>query len=168
MAGLTAATRRFQFAGIRANGLVLEEGSVMTTQSPEIEARLESASQLVLNGLRDLVSTEVQRVANDLLKNLPKPESAAPAESVDLEQLRHELESSEAFTDHINKCLQEGLKNIMPGLIKRLKPESVPVDPTSIIASVEMKEMLEERFRQMLLYLKQEVIPKEVSKAIKA
>ena len=37
-----------------------------------------------------------------------------------------------------------------------------PSDLQSVINSTEMKEMLEDRFRQMLLYLKTEVIPKAV------
>ena len=71
--------------------------------------------------------------------------------------------------------MEKAFQTVLPQLIKRFKKEiderlqeivggggAAGMDLGSLANSNELKEMLDGRFRQMMLYLKQEIIPKVV------
>ncbi len=89
-----------------------------------------------------------------------------------------ELFASEGFAAAVNAKIQEALQAVLPTMVKRFRSEidqaiasgssgggegGGPSNIDAIVNSTALKEMLEERFRSMLLYLKQDVIPKTVS-----
>lgn len=76
------------------------------------------------------------------------------------------------FQQEIRRQLEDAFQGVLPGLVKRLRGEiekriqsgeagggSGAVSIKAVVSSNELKEVLEERFRTMLAYLKQEVIP---------
>jgi hypothetical protein len=77
------------------------------------------------------------------------------------------------FQTEIRRQLEDAFQGVLPGLVKRLRgeiekriqggeagaPGSAAVSIRAVVTSSELKEVLEERFRTMLAYLKQEVIP---------
>lgn len=79
-----------------------------------------------------------------------------------------EIFAQEPVKAAINTMIQEALQAVLPSLVKRFRTEMQKaftelgggVNIEDVVNSTEMKEMLEDRFRHMLLYLKQEVIPK--------
>lgn len=79
------------------------------------------------------------------------------------------------FQAEIRRQLEEAFQGVLPGLVKRLRGEIEKRIQTGeagapggvltmdqIVGSSELKEVLEERFRTMLAYLKQEVIPQVI------
>lgn len=77
----------------------------------------------------------------------------------------------------VNSLIEAAFQSVVPQLVKRLQKmvDERPargaetagvVDPQSVVNSEAMKEMIEEKFRQMLLYLKQDVIPKTLQKLL--
>lgn len=79
-----------------------------------------------------------------------------------------EIFAQEPVKAAINTMIQDALQAVLPSLVKRFRTEMQKaftelgggVNIEDVVNSTEMKEMLEDRFRHMLLYLKQEVIPK--------
>jgi len=77
------------------------------------------------------------------------------------------------FQQEIRRQLEDAFQGVLPGLVKRLRGEiekriqsgeagggaGAAVTIKAVVGSSELKEVLEERFRTMLAYLKQEVIP---------
>ncbi len=88
------------------------------------------------------------------------------------------LFASEEWKKQVNQMIQEALKGVLPTMVKRFRTEMEDAmgdlpsgsggdgDSSSVINSTQMKEMLEDRFRQMLLYLKTDVIPKAVKQSM--
>lgn len=88
-----------------------------------------------------------------------------------------ELVETEEFGAHVNGCMEKAFQTVLPQLIKRFKaeveeritgssPSGAPVDADALINSERMKELLDGRFRQMLLYIKQDVVPKAVQQKL--
>ena len=75
---------------------------------------------------------------------------------------------------HVNGCMEKAFQTVLPQLIKRFKAEveerfsgsGESVDVDAMINSERMKELLDGRFRQMLLYIKQDVVPKAVQQKL--
>jgi hypothetical protein len=77
------------------------------------------------------------------------------------------------FQQEIRRQLEDAFQGVLPGLVKRLRGEiekriqsgesagggGAALTIKTVVSSSELKEVLEERFRTMLAYLKQEVIP---------
>ena len=79
------------------------------------------------------------------------------------------------FQQEIRRQLEDAFQGVLPGLVKRLRGEiekriqsgeagtaagsGSALTIKTVVSSSELKEVLEERFRTMLAYLKQEVIP---------
>ena len=82
---------------------------------------------------------------------------------------------AEEFKAHVNGCMEKAFQTVLPQLIKRFKAEveerissagAGGGDADSTINSERMKELLDGRFRQMLLYIKQDVVPKAVQQRL--
>ncbi|MEE8143408.1 MAG: hypothetical protein V3T77_09940 [Planctomycetota bacterium] len=124
-----------------------------------------NSEETILATMRDMVKEEVQKAC----EKLPSGNAATGGASGDSSQLKKEIKAQ----------LQEALKAVLPELVKRFRLEiekHIPAsgengsgeaapDLRAMINSTEMKEALEERFRSMLLFLKQEVIPKAIQKS---
>lgn len=128
----------------------------------------------VVNALR----TEMQGpMKADLLRELQSAAGDASASGGDpvaaCIERADEFFGADAVAKIVNGKVTEALQAVLPTLVKRLREEvesvasggggggggGAPAGIESVVNSNEMKEMLEDRFRQMLLYLKQEVIP---------
>ena len=127
----------------------------------------------LVHSLKAFVRSEVQACLGEANSSSSGKSGGSGKGGVDVKKLTADLLASAELTNHINNCLEQGLRNVIPQLIQRLKTEAGsggeggsagPRDIQSVVNSVEMKEMLEDQFRTMLLYLKQDVIPKELAK----
>lgn len=88
----------------------------------------------------------------------------------------HELFEAPSWKEEFNQRLEGAFQTVLPQLIKRFKAEiderladaqsgGGEADYKRLANSEAMKEMMDDKFRQMLLYLKQEVIPKAVQQS---
>ncbi len=146
-----------------------------------VEGGALAAGAQLLSALRTVILEETGRAVGEVTAKLESRLAETPrgsAQTPDLKKLVEEIGASSAFKDRINVSLEQGLRNVLPQIVQRMKQEiddrlkgkgsggngSEAPGVKSVVNSIEMKEMLEDRFRTMLLYLKQEVIPKEIQR----
>lgn len=129
---------------------------------------------------RATVRAEIQNALNldslkeELRDELSSGASAGPCTESDLGSLfvenAAEVFAQEPVRAAINGMIQEALQSVLPSLVKRFRSEMQNaftdlgggVNIEEVVNSAEMKEMLEDRFRHMLMYLKQDIIPKAI------
>ena len=118
----------------------------------------------VFGGLGDAIRTMVREEIEAVRYDLEAPVAGEPMDVATL------LETDE-FKAYVNGCMEKAFQTVLPQLIKRFKAEveerlsgatGQSVDVDGMINSERMKELLDGRFRQMLLYIKQDVVPKAV------
>ncbi len=120
--------------------------------------------------------TEIRTTVDEKLSTLaatggsPVDQEIAPST---LLKIVPELCSTPEFQSEIRKQLESAFQGVLPGLVQRLRGEiekklqsgetpratSGGSSVSEVVNSDELKELLEDRFRTMLTYLKQEVIP---------
>lgn len=97
-----------------------------------------------------------------------------------LDQQATELFDAPNWKLEFNRRLEGAFQTVLPQLIKRFKAEiderlqqaqssnsgGGELDFQKLANSEAMKEMLDDKFRHMLIYLRQEVIPKTIQKAL--
>ena len=145
--------------------------------STEPSSATTQAADQLLGAMRALVAEESRRTCQELLAEMKldaASEDGGPAPTLDMEKLADEVSNSAPLKERVNQSLEAGLRNVLPQILQRLKQEieerlgSKNVggsgDIQAIVNSTELKEMLEGQFRQMLRYLTQDVIPKELQK----
>ena len=74
----------------------------------------------------------------------------------------------------VNAHMEAAFQTVLPQLIKRFKKEveerlqtvGGTVNAEAIAGSEKLKELLDARFRQMVLYLKQDVIPRSIDQRL--
>ncbi len=149
-----------------------------TTDSPAatgalVEALRALVRQEVSVAVDDAVAgavAEVRATMEERLASLPTGGGgAAPVDPQQILAIAPQICSLPAFQSEIRKQLEDAFQGVLPGLVKRLRGEiekriqtgetGSGVSVAAVIGSSELKEVLEERFRTMLAYLKQEVIP---------
>ncbi|MFN0057258.1 MAG: hypothetical protein ACKVX7_02275 [Planctomycetota bacterium] len=142
---------------------------------------LEDFAKQVAGPLKTRVCEELRKEFSGVSSSGGKGGGAAvSAEEIVKICVQHaeQLFVSPSWQKAVQSIIQDALQNVLPGLIKRLRED---IDKrlgegggaesgggagiSKVVNSAEMKEMIEERFRMMLLYLKQEVIPKAVQAA---
>lgn len=146
--------------------------------STESSSTTTATADQLLEAMRALVAEESRRACQELLAEM-KPVAAsgdgAPAPTLDMEKLADEVSNSAPVRERVNQSLEAGLRNVLPQILQRLKQEieerigenaggGGSCDIHALVNSTELKEMLEGQFRQMLQYLTQDVIPKELQK----
>lgn len=137
----------------------------------------QGSSADLMDALKALIQEETSRALAEVTKKLDARAAETPRGATpDIKKLVDEIVGSATFRDRVNGSLEQGLRNVLPQIVQRMKQEiedrlktkpgggSESVSVKTVVNSIEMKEMLEDRFRTMLLYLKQEVIPKELQR----
>jgi hypothetical protein len=143
-------------------------GSVITdTLKREL---LEDFARQIANPLKN-------RVCEELRQELRGADGGAGAVGDDsvirvcLERAEH-LFAAPAWQNAVQGIIHAAFQEVLPSLVKRLREDidqrlsgaggggGGGASISEVVNSVQMKEMIDERFRSMLLYLKQEVIPK--------
>lgn len=132
-----------------------------TAQPVALQEHMNALSGQLLETIRAVVQAETSAVETRLAAKL----NAAPVAG-----------DSQEFKNEVNACMEKAFQTVLPQLIKRFKEEiderlkevvgssvaASGLDLGSLANSDELKEMLDGRFRQMMLYLKQDIIPKVV------
>ena len=120
--------------------------------------------------------TEIRTTVDEKLSTLAATGGPSVEREIDrttLLEIVPELCSSPAFQTEIRKQLESAFQGVLPGVVQRLRGalekqlQSGEVSQATtggslvseVLNSDELKELLEDRFRTMLTYLKQEVIP---------
>ena len=143
----------------------------------------------LMDTIKEAAREEAKLAGNALLSKIeeqgvPAGEGANGGDVVAaLNDRAAELFASQSWRKELNAVIEGAFQTVLPQLVKRFRKEieqqvskipagaegeaaaAAPADIDSIIGSVEMKEMIDEKFRHMLMYLKQEVIPKAVRMA---
>ena len=132
-------------------------------QKSSVGESRDSFSEGMLGLIRTVLDQEISR--RGTLE--PNPTQSEPSFN------SQEFLSSAEFRSTINTLMEEAFQSVLPQLLKRLKQEiehrvqnQPHVDFASLVNSEQMKEMLDGRFRQMMLFLKQDVIPKSIDKKL--
>ncbi|MCI0652188.1 MAG: hypothetical protein L0Z55_09925 [Planctomycetes bacterium] len=145
------------------------------------DSTLQVAAARLGGAVEELVRGEIrksyalfEKKLEERIAELPKP---SPSVAVpDAQKLAQSLSQSGALRTEINKALEESFKTLIPQLIQRFRQDidqrvgsqggggGGGTDVHAVVSSTELKEMLEERFRAMLLFIKQDVIPKELQR----
>ena len=142
----------------------------MAKNAPTAEESVQGFSDQLVAVIRAVVKEELASVETRIA------DAGAGGGSVSTD----ELLKSPAFSKGVNDCMEKAFQTVLPQLIKRFKDEveerfqdfnkggggTGNVDVKSLANSEAMKEMLDGRFRQMLLYLKQDIIPKAIDQKI--
>ncbi|MGE3165262.1 MAG: hypothetical protein AB7O52_10180 [Planctomycetota bacterium] len=114
----------------------------------------------------------------DLVRSIVREELANLAGTLD--EKAGELFDAPNWRHEFNRRLEGAFQTVLPQLIKRFKAEiderlqqaqasgsgGGELDFQKFANSDAMKEMLDDKFRHMLIYLRQDVIPKTIQKTL--
>ncbi|MEM7165252.1 MAG: hypothetical protein AAF581_07295 [Planctomycetota bacterium] len=158
------------------------------------EQRMVEVVSGLMDTIREAAREEAKLAGNAILakieEQLPAPGSGGGGDGQDvvqaLSERASELFQSQNWRKELNSVIEGAFQTVLPQLVKRFRKEieeqmsklpapaasadgeavaAAPTDVNAVIASTEMKEMIDEKFRHMLMYLKTEVIPKAVRMA---
>ncbi len=149
------------------------KGTIVSNTQESQEQVQQSLNQLG-DSLRAMVKEEV---AAALSGQASSPESAGANLSPEvlsesLKDAAPELFASMEWKKEFNSLIESAFHTVLPQLIKRFKLEvdqrlkeggGGSVDVNDLVSSTEFKEHIDEKFRHMVLYIKQDVIPKALA-----
>lgn len=162
-----------------------------TADKVVMEQRMADVFATLMETIRETAREEAKLAGNAILTKLEEQASATGGgDGGDvvqaLSERAGELFASQSWRKELNGVIEGAFQTVLPQLVKRFRKEieeqmsklpaasgdgsaapaaAAPADVNSIIGSTEMKEMIDEKFRHMLLYMKQEVVPKAVRMA---
>ncbi len=159
------------------------------TESVSTEALVEALRAMVREEVTTVVRASIDDAVSDAIAeiratvaesaNAPSGDGAAATRD-EIMALAPDICAHPEFQTEIRKQLEEAFQGVLPGLVKRLRGEIEKrlqsgdvggggggvggASIMEVVRSNELKEVLEERFRTMLTYLQQDVIPSAIRK----
>ncbi len=139
----------------------------------------EEVTSVVRASIDDTVSEAIAEIRATVAEGAVGGGSGGPVSRDDIMAHAPEICAHPEFQAEIRKQLEEAFQRVLPGLVKRLRGEIEKrlqsgevtgggggggASINDVVRSNELKEVLEERFRTMLTYLQQDVIPSAIRK----